>query len=115
MRSAIGMTAALAVASALFAQPASAGPAFAYSWLSTNKSFEQCIAAAGDLMSGLNYPHVQRTRFGVTGETEKETLFVNCEDTRHVSIMLLRTVRPKVGEIDALVALMQQRLEARGQ
>lgn len=92
--------------------PASAGPGFAYSWLSTGKSFDQCIAAATEMMSGLNLPHIQRTRFGVTGETVEQTIFVNCEDARHISVVLMRAGRPEVGEIDALVALLQSRLEA---
>lgn len=114
MKFAIGAAAAVAMGLSMLAQAASAGPAFAYSWLSTDKTFDQCIAAAGNLMSGKNYPRIERTRFGVTGETTNETLFINCEDNRHVSIMLLRAERPKVGEIDAFVALMQQLLEASG-
>ena len=104
-----------ATALAVLAQPASAGPGFAYSWLSTNKTFEQCIAAADNMMESLNYPRIGRTKFGVTGETTEDTIFVNCEDNRHVSVLLIRAARPEVGEIDALVALLQQLLDARAQ
>jgi hypothetical protein len=114
MKSAISVIAAV-TALATMAQPASAGPGVAYSWLSTNKTFDQCIAAANTMMDGLNLPKIQRTKFGVTGETTKDTIYVNCEDNRHVSIVLTRPARPAVGEIDALVALMQQLLESSGQ
>jgi len=114
MKAAISMIAAV-TALATLAQPASAGPGFAYSWLSTDKTFDQCIAAANTMMDGLNFPKIQRTKFGVTGETTKDTIYVNCEDNRHVSIVLTRPTRPAIGEIDALVALMQQLLESSGQ
>ena len=103
----------LACALISIAAPAKAGPAFAYSWLSTDKSFDRCIEVAKGVMSERGYPHVQTTRFGVTGETVEETLFINCEDSRHVSLVLmLRTGRPGYGDIDAVVALMQKRLDA---
>ena len=111
MKIAISMTAAATVLAAI-AQPASAGPAFAYSWMSTSKTFDQCIGAANNMMESLNFPRIQRTKFGVTGETTKDTVFVNCEDNRHVSVVLMRPTRPEVGEIEALVALMRQLLEA---
>jgi len=114
MRKTIAVTAAVAMMPLFGAGSAAAGPGFAYSWLATDRTFDQCIAAANDMVSGLNYPRVQFTRYGVTGETTEETLFVNCEDTRHVSVVLIRTSRPDVGEIDALIALMQQRLAAQG-
>ena len=104
-----------ATALAALAQPTSAGPGFAYSWLSTAKTFDQCIAAANTMMGSLNFPQIQRTKFGVTGETNDDTIFVNCEDQRHVSVVLMRAGRPQVGEIDALVALLQQLLETNGQ
>ena len=93
-------------------QPAVAGPGFAYSWLSTDKNFQQCLIAASDVLMGLNYPRIQKTRFGVTGDNDDETLYINCEDRNHVSVVLVRLARPKIGEIDALVAMMKQRLEA---
>ena len=104
-----------ATALGALAQPAAAGPGFAYSWLSTNKTFDQCIAAANTMMGSLNFPQIQRTKFGVTGETTDDTVFVNCEDPRHVSVVLMRAKRPQVGEIDALVALLQQLLGTSGQ
>ena len=110
MKSTIGLIAGM-TALAAFAGPAAAGPGFAYSWLSTNKTFDQCIAAADTMMRSLNFPQIQRTKFGVTGETTDDTVFVNCEDQNHVSVVLMRAKRPQVGEIDALVALMQQILE----
>lgn len=78
------------------------------------EDLDQCIAAADAMMGSLNLPHIQRTKFGVTGETTDDTIFVNCEDQRHVSIVLMRANRPQVGEIDALVTLMQQILETAG-
>ncbi|UVC07958.1 hypothetical protein IHQ71_22715 [Rhizobium sp. TH2] len=99
----------------LFASQAMAGPAFAYSWLTTDKSFDRCMGVAKGIMSERNYPHVRTTRFGVTGETVEETLYINCEDSRHVSLVLmLRTGRPGYGDIDAVVALMQKQLNAVG-
>jgi hypothetical protein len=47
----------------------------------------------------------------VTGETVDETLYINCEDTRHVSLVLMRADRPHGDEIDRLVVLMQERLQ----
>jgi hypothetical protein len=94
--------------------PASAGPAFAYSWLETGRPFERCMQAAGALMAARAYEHVETTRFGVTGETASETLYVNCEDHRHVSVVLMRAERPRHGEIDALVADLQARIEGDG-
>lgn len=114
MKAFISMFAAVAALVTL-AQPASAGPAFAYSWFSTGKTFDECIAAANTMMGSLNLPQIQRTKFGVTGETVDDTIFVNCEDQRHVSVVLMRAKRPQVGEIDALVALLQQLLETSGQ
>ena len=105
---------AAATALAALALPAAAGPGFAYSWLSTDKTFDQCIAAANKMMESLNFPKIQQTKFGVTGETSDDTVFVNCEDKRHVSMVLMRASRPQVGEIDTLVALMQQILKAHG-
>ena len=89
MKTFISMIAA-ATALAALARPASAGPGFAYSWLSTAKTFDQCIAAANTMMGSLNFPRIQRTRFGLTGETNDDTIFVNCEDQRHVSVVLMR-------------------------
>jgi len=114
MKTAISTIAAIA-ALATLSQPASAGPGFAYSWLSTDKTFDQCIAAASTMMGSLNFPKIQRTKFGVTGETTNDTIFINCEDHRHVSVVLMRASRPAIGEIDALVALMQQLLDTSGQ
>ena len=113
MRILMGMLLGAVGGTCLLASQALAGPAFAYSWLSTDKSFDQCIDVAKGIMSERAYPHVRTTRFGVTGETAEETLFINCEDSRHVSLVLmLRTGRPGYGDIDAVVALMQKRLDA---
>lgn len=106
------MVSLFACALVSMAMPAMAGPAFAYSWLSTDRPFDRCMQAAKDIMSDRAYDRVQTTRFGVTGETGSETLYVNCEDHRHISVVLMRTERPGYGEIDALVAQMQQRLDA---
>lgn len=111
MRKAIALLAVAASAIAL-AQPASAGPGFAYSWLTTKKTFDQCMVAAMEVVASLKYPRAQATRFGATGETDEETIYINCEDLNHVAVLLVRPTRPKVGEIDALVALMQERLAA---
>lgn len=110
MRNAI-LLPALAASVLAVAQPAIAGPGFAYSWLTTDKTFEQCKLAASSMVEGLNYPHIQQTRFGVTGEKDDETLYVNCEDLRHVAVLLVRPARPRVGEIDAFVSLLQHKLE----
>jgi hypothetical protein len=97
---------------ASFANSAIAGPAFAYSWLTTDRSFDQCIVAAKRLVTSGNYVHFETTRFGVTGETANETLFVNCEDKRHVSLVLMmRSGRPTHGDINRWVALMEKQLE----
>ena len=113
MKTILSMFAAAALITC--AQPAAAGPAFAYSWLSTSKTFDQCITAAGEMMDRLNFPQIQRTKFGVTGESNEDTVFINCEDHRHVSVVLMRAGRPRVGEVDALVALLQQFLATTGQ
>jgi hypothetical protein len=89
---------------------ASAGPGFAYSWLSTDKTFDQCISAAQDLAIEKRYPVVSATRFGVTAETGSETLYINCEDATPVSMILMRGQHPKVGEIDALIEVMLRKL-----
>lgn len=105
------LCAACAIAS--LAGSAIAGPAFAYSWLTTDKSFDQCIVAAKRLVTSRSYVHFETTRFGVTGETVNETLFVSCEDNRHVSLVLMmRSGRPTYSDIDALVALTQKQLES---
>ena len=112
MRILMGMLLGAVGGTCLLASQALAGPAFAYSWLSTDKAFDQCIDVAKGIMSERGYPHVRTTRFGVTGETVEETLFINCEDGRHVSLVLmLRTGRPGYGDIDAVVALMQKQLD----
>lgn len=111
MKNHICILAALASLAALGTQPATAGPAFAYSWLTTDKTFEQCMTVANDMVTGLGYPHVEKSRFGVTGENNTETLYINCEDLRHVSLVLMRPERPKVGEIDMIVSVMQNRLD----
>jgi hypothetical protein len=97
------------------ALPVVAGPSFAYSWLSTERPFDRCMQAAKDVVAAKNYPHVRTTRFGVTGETGTETLYINCEDQRHVSMILMRRGRLEHGDIDAVAALMQQRLDANGE
>lgn len=99
----------------LLAAPAVAGPFFAYSWLTTERSFDRCMQAAKDAVASKNYPHVRTTRFGVTGETSAETLYINCEDQRHVSMILMSKERLSHGDIDAVAALMQQRLDANGE
>lgn len=114
MRPFISMVAA-AAAFVTLAQPAAAGPGFGYSWFSSSRTFDQCIAAANTMMGSLNLPKIQRTKFGVTGETDNDTVFVNCEDNRHIAVALLRASRPEIGEIDTLVALMQQILENHSQ
>jgi hypothetical protein len=110
MKLAITLLAATMSAIAL-AQPASAGPGFAYSWLATEKTFEQCKAAAASMIKGLNYEHVEDTRFGVTGEKTDETLYINCEDLKHVAILLIRPTRPRAGEIEAFVSFLEHRLD----
>jgi hypothetical protein len=115
MRIMTGMLLGAVASTCLLASQAIAGPAFAYSWLTTDKTFAQCIGVAKGIMSEKSYPHVRTTRFGVTGETVEETLFINCEDSRHVSLVLmLRTGRPGYGDIDAVVALMQNHLDVIG-
>jgi len=115
MRIKTGMLLGVVASTCLLASQAMTGPAFAYSWLTTDKSFDRCIDVAKGIMSERNYPHVRMTRFGVTGETVEETLFINCEDSRHVSLVLmLRAGRPGYGDIDAVVALMQKHLDAIG-
>jgi hypothetical protein len=102
----------LVASAGLLASQAMAGPAFAYSWLTMDKTSAQCMNAAKSIMSEKNYPHVRTTRFGITGETSEETLYINCEDVRHVSLVLMmRTERPGYGAIDAAVALMQKQLD----
>jgi len=105
----------LAFAISLVAMPAAAGPFFAYSWLTTERSFDRCMQAAKDVVATKSYPHVRATRFGVTGETGAETLYINCEDQRHVSMILMGRERLAHGDIDAVAALMQQRLDANGE
>jgi hypothetical protein len=109
------IAALLTIAASLVALPAVAGPAFAYSWLSTERSFERCMLSAQDIMATKQYPHVRTTRFGVTGETTVETLYINCEDQRHVSMILMRREPLGHSDIDAIAALMQQRLDANGE
>jgi len=113
MKSSVFFAMGVAFAIASLAGSAVAGPAFAYSWLTTDKSFDQCITAAKGLVTSRNYVHFETTRFGVTGETNDETLFINCEDNRHVSLVLMmQSGRPTYGQIDRLVALMQKQLES---
>lgn len=102
---------ALSFALLMLASPAMAGPFFAYSWLTTERSFDRCMQAAKDVISAKNYPHVRTTRFGVTGETSAETLYINCEDQRHVSMILMSKERLEHGDVDAVAALMQRRLD----